>query len=111
PAEAEAMTGLATSVSQAESSVGSALAGNDFEGALQSLVRLRPALTRFFDHVLVMHPDPGPRRERLDLVQRTARMIEDVADLKQISISQDDLQSLLAQLEEGPRAANDATRT
>ena len=111
PAEAPTLTELASSVGQAETAVGSAVAADDFEGALQSLVRLRPALTRFFDHVLVMHPDAESRRERLGLVQRTARMIEDVADLKQISISRDDLQSLLARLEESPRTANDATRT
>ena len=99
PDEAAALGGLESSVDRTEQAVAEAMGRDDFEAALQGLVRLRPALTRFFDHVLVMHPDPGLRKARLDLVQRTARMIEDVADLKQISISREDLQNQLSQLE------------
>jgi glycyl-tRNA synthetase beta subunit len=69
-----------------------------FEEALAQLVGLRPALTRFFDHVLVMHPEPRTREARLGLVRRTAVMIEEVADLRQISIARDELARLLARL-------------
>jgi glycyl-tRNA synthetase beta chain len=98
PEEPEALAGLAGPVAEAGRTVQEAMKRDDFEGALQALVRLRPALSRFFDHVLVMHPDPATRRERLDLVRRTALMIEEVADLKQISISRDELQKQLDQL-------------
>ncbi len=98
PDEPAALSGLAGPVAEAGRTVEEAMKRDDFEGALQALVRLRPALSRFFDHVLVMHPDPAIRRERLDLVRRTALMIEEVADLKQISISREELQKQLDQL-------------
>jgi glycyl-tRNA synthetase beta chain len=101
PEEAAALEGLSGKVAAAEQTVRSAMGKDDFEEALQLLVRLRPALSRFFDHVLVMHPDPAVRATRLRLVGRTAAMIEEVADLKQISISREELQRLLEQLSTG----------
>jgi glycyl-tRNA synthetase beta subunit len=64
-------------------------------------VELRPALSRFFELVLIMHPRKDLRDERLDLIKRTATMIEDVADLREISISREDMQKSLAQLQTG----------
>lgn len=105
PQETEAFDDLLGQVNEARGAVTDLVKQDDFEGSLHRLVRVRPALTRFFDHVLVMHPDRRVRAARLDLVRRTAEMIEEVADLKQISISREELKSLLTQL------ATEAERT
>ena len=94
PGENPAFEALERALGDSSASVASAVRGDDFEGALQHLAMIRPVLSGFFDHVLVMHPDPSERRRRLDLIARTAEMIEGVADLRQISMSKEDLQKL-----------------
>jgi len=49
--------------------------------AIQTLV---PAITIFFDEVLVMDPDPAIRENRLGLVQAIAALPQGVADLSQL---------------------------
>ena len=98
PLEAGIADELLARVEEAEGGVGALMKKDAFEEALAKLVGLRPALTRFFDHVLVMHPEPGTREARLGLVRRTAVMIEEVADLRQISIAREELARLLARL-------------
>lgn len=98
PNETAIANELQAKVVDAERSVGSLMKDDAFEEALAKLVGMRPALTRFFDHVLVMHPETPTREARLGLVRRTAVMIEEVADLRQISIAREELARLLAQL-------------
>jgi glycyl-tRNA synthetase beta chain len=104
PGEKPAFEALERALADSSTSVGSAVRGDDFEGALQHLATIRPFLSGFFEHVLVMHPEPPERRRRLDLIARTAELIEGVADLKQISMSKEDLQKL-EQLRTGDRGA------
>lgn len=49
-----------------------------------SLRQLEPAITRFFDDVLVMDEDPAVRENRLALLQHVAALAEGVADLSQL---------------------------
>lgn len=90
PEEAKALADLGAGVTDCEREVARAMGQDAFEEALHALVALRPALGKFFDHVLVMHPDPATRAQRLSLIERTARMIEEVADLKQIAVSREE---------------------
>lgn len=53
----------------------------DFLAALEPLV---PAITDFFDQVLVMDEDPARRANRLALVAGVAALAEGVADLSQL---------------------------
>jgi len=98
PNEAAIVDALLARVVEAEGGVASLMKKDAFEEALARLVGLRPALTQFFDHVLVMHPEARTREARLGLVRRTAVMIEEVADLRQISIAREELARLLARL-------------
>ncbi|MDX1614962.1 MAG: glycine--tRNA ligase subunit beta, partial [Candidatus Promineifilaceae bacterium] len=54
------------------------------EGLLAALKVLEPAITRFFDHVLVMAEDEAVRQNRLALLQRIAALTEGTADLSQL---------------------------
>ncbi len=51
---------------------------NDF---LNSFVPMLPAVTEFFDNVLVMADEPALRENRLGLLQRIAALADEVADL------------------------------
>jgi glycyl-tRNA synthetase len=51
---------------------------------LTALENLTPAITRFFDEVLVMAEDPDVRRNRLALVQHIAALTDGVADLSRL---------------------------
>jgi homotetrameric cytidine deaminase len=53
----------------------------DFLGAMRPLV---PAITSFFEDVLVMSEDPAERRSRLALVRRVAALADGVADLSRL---------------------------
>ena len=50
----------------------------------ESLRALVPAITTFFDEVLVMSEDPAQRRNRLALVQRVVSLADGVADLSRL---------------------------
>ncbi|PYT09737.1 MAG: hypothetical protein DMF49_01265 [Acidobacteria bacterium] len=98
PAEPQSYQALVRGLDEVRGEVGCLMERDEFEEALQKLARLRPALSSFFEHVLVIHPEPSVRRQRLELVRQTASLIEGVADLKQISISRQEIQERLAQL-------------
>ncbi|MDX1686825.1 MAG: glycine--tRNA ligase subunit beta [Candidatus Promineifilaceae bacterium] len=49
-----------------------------------SLRQLEPAISRFFEDVLVMDEDPAVRKNRLALLQRVASLAEGVADLSEL---------------------------
>jgi glycyl-tRNA synthetase len=53
----------------------------DFLKAFRPLV---PAITAFFEDVLVMSEDPGERRARLGLLRRVAALADGVADLSKL---------------------------
>ncbi|MDX1665092.1 MAG: glycine--tRNA ligase subunit beta, partial [Candidatus Promineifilaceae bacterium] len=54
------------------------------ESLVSSLRQIEPAITRFFDEVLVMDEDPAVRENRLALLQAVASLADGVADLSQL---------------------------
>jgi len=67
-----------------------ALARRDFVDGLRAVGELAPALESFFDEVLVMDPDPAKRRNRLSLLQRLGREIQQLADLSRLVVEKAD---------------------
>jgi glycyl-tRNA synthetase beta chain len=59
-------------------------AAADAEGALAAAGGLVEPVTRFFDDVLVMAPDPGVRANRLALAARVAETLRRVGDFDQL---------------------------
>ncbi|MCO5184521.1 MAG: glycine--tRNA ligase subunit beta [Anaerolineae bacterium] len=64
------------------------VAANAADGTLPTFVtnlrKLEPAITSFFDHVLVMDDDDAVRENRLALLQHIAALSEGIADLSQL---------------------------
>lgn len=56
----------------------------DYDGALQSIATLRPAIDAFFDKVMVMAPEPDLRAARLGLLQRILQDFSRIADFSEI---------------------------
>jgi glycyl-tRNA synthetase beta chain len=56
----------------------------DYLRALQLIASLRPAVDRFFDHVLVNAPDPALRANRLNLLGRILTAFSAIADFSEI---------------------------
>jgi glycyl-tRNA synthetase len=54
------------------------------DGVLAQLATMVPAITAFFDGVLVMAEDRELRRNRLALLQRIARLPKGIVDLSQV---------------------------
>jgi glycyl-tRNA synthetase len=82
PANLEAAEGvLFEAVQQAQAQPRRAGSVDDCLNAFMPLI---PAITRFFDEVLVMDEDPGKRAFRLSLLQRIVDMAGGVADLSQL---------------------------
>ena len=54
------------------------------DGFMSVLRKLEPAITRFFDDVLVMAEDDNVRQNRLALLQRIVSLAENVADLSRV---------------------------
>jgi glycyl-tRNA synthetase len=54
------------------------------DALFEALVRLRPAITAFFDQVLVMAEDPAVRNNRLGLLQAIGALSEGIVDLTQM---------------------------
>ena len=77
PAEKELYAALAA----AEATERRPGAVDDFLGALQPMI---PAISRFFEDVLVMADDPALRANRLGLLQRLASLSDGVADLSRL---------------------------
>jgi glycyl-tRNA synthetase beta chain len=80
PAEAA----LSAALDTAEPAAAAAVAQEDFEGAMQALARLRPAVDAFFDEVTVNDPDRSKRAARLALLDRIRAAVHNVADFSRI---------------------------
>ncbi|MBN2006700.1 MAG: glycine--tRNA ligase subunit beta [Anaerolineae bacterium] len=57
---------------------------HDVDGLMQAFLPLVPLIQAFFDAVLVMVEDADVREARLALLQRIARLAEDIVDLSQV---------------------------
>jgi glycyl-tRNA synthetase beta chain len=75
---------LADAVSRARQDAATAVAAEDFEGAMAALARLRPAVDSFFDKVLVNAPDPAVRANRLRLLDAIRSATLEVADFSKV---------------------------
>ncbi|WP_406856631.1 glycine--tRNA ligase subunit beta [Alsobacter sp. KACC 23698] len=75
---------LATALDSAAEAARSAVAADDFEGAMSALARLRPAVDAFFEKVTVNAPDPLLRANRLRLLSRLREATRTVADFSSI---------------------------
>lgn len=71
---------LAGAVDKAESNVETALAADDYAGALSQLAALRQPIDVFFDQIMVMADDPALRANRLKLLNRFVSVFAHVAD-------------------------------
>ncbi len=80
PAEAS----LIAALDAAEPLATSAIAGEDFEGAMAALASLRAPIDAFFEGVIVNDPDPAKRTARLALLGRVRDAIHNVADFSKI---------------------------
>ncbi len=77
----EAEKALYTALQQAEAAPRAYGSVDDF---LNAFVPMIPAVSRFFDDVLVMAEDANVRRNRLGLLQRIAALAEGVADFSRL---------------------------
>ncbi|MGA2353896.1 MAG: glycine--tRNA ligase subunit beta [Terriglobales bacterium] len=59
-------------------------AAHDYEGALLEIAKLRPAIDRFFDKVMVMVEDDNLRANRLALLQTLVKEFSTIADFSEI---------------------------
>jgi glycyl-tRNA synthetase beta chain len=75
---------LAQALDAAEQSVAGHLAKDDYEGAMQRMAELRPAVDAFFDRILVNAPDPALRANRLRLLANLRRVTAQVADFGKV---------------------------
>lgn len=80
PAEAA----LIAALDVAEPRAASAVADEDFAGAMAALASLRAPIDAFFDDVTVNDPDPAKRASRLDLLSRFRAAVHKVADFSKI---------------------------
>jgi glycyl-tRNA synthetase beta chain len=76
---------LAVALSQATPRAESAVAAEDYEGAMAALAELRPAVDAFFDKVTVNDPDPALRANRLRLLNQLREATRAVADFGRIA--------------------------
>jgi glycyl-tRNA synthetase beta chain len=58
--------------------------GYDYQGALEEISSLRPAVDRFFDGVLVMADDPEVRQNRLRLLKKLDELFSGIAHFAEI---------------------------
>jgi len=59
-------------------------AAHDYEGALIEIAKLRPAIDKFFDKVMVMVDDDHLRANRLALLQTVVKEVSTIADFSEI---------------------------
>lgn len=76
---------LATLLESAAARAQSAVASEDFAGAMKALAELRPAVDAFFDKVTVNDADPALRLNRLKLLSGLRRATRAVADFGAIA--------------------------
>jgi glycyl-tRNA synthetase beta chain len=75
---------LIAALDSAEPAAASAVAREDFEGAMAALASLRAPIDAFFDNVTVNDPDAGKRAARLALLARVRAAVHAVADFSKI---------------------------
>jgi glycyl-tRNA synthetase beta chain len=75
---------LAKAIDQVKSEAGSAVAKEDFAGAMSAMAKLRPAVDAFFDKVKVNDDEPKVRENRLMLLNEIRAATRAVADFSKI---------------------------
>jgi glycyl-tRNA synthetase beta chain len=75
---------LAALIPQTVAAVEKLRAARDYEPALLEIARLRPAIDKFFDKVMVMVDDDNLRANRLALLQTVVREFSTIADFSEI---------------------------
>ena len=75
---------LANAIDRARAEAGSAVAKEDFAGAMSAMARLRPAVDAFFDKVKVNDDDAKLRENRLKLLNEIRAATRAVADFSRI---------------------------
>jgi glycyl-tRNA synthetase beta chain len=75
---------LAALIPQTVTTVEKLRAARDYEGALLEVAKLRPAIDKFFDKVMVMVEDDHLRANRLALLQTVVREFSTIADFSEI---------------------------
>jgi len=75
---------LARAIDQAKREASSAIAKEDFAGAMSAIAKLRPAVDAFFDKVKVSDDDPKVRENRLKLLNEIRAATRAVADFSRI---------------------------
>jgi glycyl-tRNA synthetase beta chain len=76
--------GLAVALARADAETKTAVAAEDFEGAMLALSKLRAAVDAFFDKVTVNAEDPALRENRLRLLNALREATRAVADFAAI---------------------------
>jgi len=75
---------LAALIPQTVATVEKVRAARDYEGALLEIAKLRPAIDKFFDKVMVMVDDDNLRANRLALLQTVVKEFSTIADFSEI---------------------------
>jgi len=75
---------LASQIPQAAAMVEKLRATRDYQGALMEIAKLRPAVDKFFDKVMVMVDDDNLRANRLALLQTLVKEFSTIADFSEI---------------------------
>jgi glycyl-tRNA synthetase beta chain len=75
---------LAALIPQTVATVKKLRATRDYEGALLATAKLRPAIDKFFDKVMVMVDDDNLRTNRLALLQTVVKEFSTIADFSEI---------------------------
>jgi glycyl-tRNA synthetase beta chain len=75
---------LAKAIDEVKREAGSAVAAEDFAGAMSAMAKLRPAVDAFFDKVMVNDDDPKIRENRLKLLNEIRAATRAVADFSKI---------------------------
>jgi glycyl-tRNA synthetase beta chain len=75
---------LIASLDAAEAKASTAIANQDFSGAMSALASLRRPIDDFFDHVTVNDPDTAKRERRLNFLMRFRDAVNRVADFSRI---------------------------
>jgi len=75
---------LASLISPTAAAVQKLSAARDYEAALLEIAKLRPAIDRFFDKVMVMVDDDNLRANRLALLQTLVKEFSNIADFSEI---------------------------
>jgi len=75
---------LALLIPQTAAKVEKMRVARDYEGALLEIARLRPAIDRFFEQVMVMVDDDTLRANRLALLQSVIKEFSTIADFSEI---------------------------